>query len=684
MSGIMSMLLGARTAIAAAVDEFFNRVTLLLPGDGTNGAQNNTFLDSSTNNFSITRNGNSTQGTFSPFSQTGWSNYFLNTGSQNLSAVTGSDTSPGTGDFCAELWYWSTTTSGNYGLFGNLESNTDTQWGIVLIQGSSLVRFQGWNTTFVSGTEPARNAWNHVAVCRSGTTMSMFINGTRAGTATVSNNFSATTNIRVGGPNGIDYFLGYISNARFVKGSSVYDPSQTSITVPTSPLTAITNTKFLTCQNNRFVDNSSTGYAITPNGTPSVQAFSPFAPTAAYDAATVGGSGYFDGTGDYLSCPTSNTTLHLGSGDYTVEAWVYTTTVTQAEQTILSYGTSVGQFRLQINNANFRVLSGPNLFINFAGAVANTWMHVAVVRSGSGTNSTKLYLNGVQIGQGNDSTNWNSGTATIGGDGASRYFFGYIGSMRIVKTQALTSGAFTPPTAPATTTSVGWTGANAASSITGTVPLLLNFTNAGITDATAKNVLETVGNAQISTAQSKFGGSSMLFDGTGDYLNIPTTNQSLTFGSANWTIEFWLYLPSLPSTRKELLYLNGNTSGYAAVALHICSNNKLGLSFSESGSAWKTDDTTGVGNALSATTWQYIAVTRNGQNIQIYVDGAAQGSAYTTTAATTSLMTTYTLNQVGAYNSASFQLNAYIDDLRITRGEVRTVTSSPTAAFPLQ
>ena len=80
MSGIMSMLLGARTAIAAAVDEFFNRVTLLLPGDGTNGAQNNTFLDSSTNNFTITRNGNTTQGTFSPFSQTGWSNYFDGSG----------------------------------------------------------------------------------------------------------------------------------------------------------------------------------------------------------------------------------------------------------------------------------------------------------------------------------------------------------------------------------------------------------------------------------------------------------------------------------------------------------------------------------------------------------------------------------------------------------------------------
>jgi hypothetical protein len=63
-------------------DPFFNQTTLLLHGDGTNGAQNNTFLDSSTNNFTITRNGNTTQGTFSPFSLPNgeFSNFFDGSG----------------------------------------------------------------------------------------------------------------------------------------------------------------------------------------------------------------------------------------------------------------------------------------------------------------------------------------------------------------------------------------------------------------------------------------------------------------------------------------------------------------------------------------------------------------------------------------------------------------------------
>ena len=42
-------------------DPYFENVTLLLHGDGTNGGQNNTFIDGSSNNFTITRNGNTTQ-----------------------------------------------------------------------------------------------------------------------------------------------------------------------------------------------------------------------------------------------------------------------------------------------------------------------------------------------------------------------------------------------------------------------------------------------------------------------------------------------------------------------------------------------------------------------------------------------------------------------------------------------
>ena len=127
MSGIMSMVLGAKTAIAQAVDAYFNLVSLLLPGNGTNGAQNNTFLDSSSNAFSITRNGNTTQGTFSPFSQKGWSNYFSGSGNY-LSVAYNVALAPGSGDFTVEAFVmfnsFSTTSGQDQTVIGNLNGLT--------------------------------------------------------------------------------------------------------------------------------------------------------------------------------------------------------------------------------------------------------------------------------------------------------------------------------------------------------------------------------------------------------------------------------------------------------------------------------------------------------------------------------------------------------------------------------
>jgi len=61
-------------------DPTFNQTTLMLHGNqppDVTDTNNSVFKDSSTNNFTLTRNGNTTQGTFSPFSQTGWSNFLM-------------------------------------------------------------------------------------------------------------------------------------------------------------------------------------------------------------------------------------------------------------------------------------------------------------------------------------------------------------------------------------------------------------------------------------------------------------------------------------------------------------------------------------------------------------------------------------------------------------------------------
>ena len=672
MSGIMSMVLGAKTAIAQAVDAYFNLVSLLLPGNGTNGAQNNTFLDSSTNNFTITRNGNTTQGTFSPFSQTGWSNYF-NGSTDYLTIANNAALNVGSGNFCIEVWFYASTLSGqqiivsNSGVSGSDNTQIDVNNGNVRFASSATV----WLTA--SGTVTT-NSWNHVAVSRSGTTLSLFVNGSRQATATNSTNFANANNYAftvAAAPGYSAQFTGYVSNFRIVKGSAVYDPTQTSITVPTAPLTAITNTSLLTCQSNRFIDNSTNAFAITPSGTPSVQAFSPFAPTAAYSAATNGGSGYFDGTGDYLTIA-DNAAFAFGANPFTVEFWFYPTLGSTA-QYIFDQNPNTA------NNASFAFLfttgnaiqaavfsSTTEYTITSSALPLNQWYHVAMSRSGA---NYSLFINGSRSGTlGTLSTNSiNDSTATVRvgvlGDASNSFpFKGYVSDARIVKGTAVydpTATTYTIPTAPLT-------------AITNT-SLLLNFTNAGITDATAKNDLETVGNAQISTTQSKFGGSSMYFDGTGDWLVYPR-NWSIN-ANENFTMEAWIYLTVLPTTLRMILSdSNAGASKYWNISSTGMSAQFGGTSATSADGAF----------TFAINTWYHVAVVRNGTTVSMYVDG----SSITVTNPTQSaaFLETGTVLYVGRFGgTTTYEFNGYIDDLRITKGIARYTQNftPPTAAFPL-
>ena len=109
----MSLHHGLRSAAGASVaDPDFKNVSLLLLGNGTNGAQNNTFVDGSSNAFSVTRYGNTTQGTFSPFGYN-WSNYFDGNGDY-LSVPDNAAFEIGSGDFTVEAWIYLTGYSPGY------------------------------------------------------------------------------------------------------------------------------------------------------------------------------------------------------------------------------------------------------------------------------------------------------------------------------------------------------------------------------------------------------------------------------------------------------------------------------------------------------------------------------------------------------------------------------------------
>jgi hypothetical protein len=627
-------------------DPQFNYVTMLLHGDGTNGSQNNTFLDSSTNNFTITRNGNTTQGSFSPYGSN-WSNFF--DGSAAFITTSSSAISYAS-NFTIECWFNTTTTTIYSSIYSDetgsaggtiLLNNGSNNGQITVYLGSTIVDFASTSTNLNNGN------WNHVALSRSGSTVRLFINGVLENTMTASGSLTTGGTFRIANSfYSPRLFNGYISNFR-VTNTAVYT---SSFTPSTTPLTAISGTSLLTCQSNRFIDNSPNNFAITvAGGAPSVQRFNPFGTSTAYSTSVIGGSGYFDGSGDYLNAP-NNTAFQIGTGDFTYECWLYPTNLGGSQRLGFVTGSNGGfGFGLWTNTIQYGNTDIANLYsFTASGVINNQWIHFAVSRASGTMNS---YVNGVRVDSRSNSTNFSSyDKACIGAyyDG-SNGFTGYISDAKFTKgTGVYTGTTLTVPTAPVSA---------------GSCTLLCSMTNGAIFDNAMMNNLETVGNAQISTSVVKYGTGSLYFDGTGDYLTgygLPNTS----VGSGNFTIEGWLNIIS---------------SGDWAIVNKV---GEYGLYSDANRWVFKIND--GPTNVFvinwtpTFNTWYYFACVRNGATTTMYINGVSIGSGTSINCAQTngSIVVGYVASQ-GIY------LNGYIDDLRITKGFARYTANftPPTAAF---
>jgi len=649
---------------ASAPDAQFNYVTMLLHGDGTNGAQNNTFVDSSTNNFTITRNGNTTQGSFSPYGSN-WSNFF-NGSTDYVTFPSNAAFNLGSGDFTIEMWVFKTVTGSQQFLAQLTGSPSAINQSIGIGTFNDQVGFDvAVGSTYYGVTTASSlvlNTWNHIACVRNGSTLTVFINGTSAGTSSVTgtlNSISAPMTVgRLGNYNGY-YTTGYISNLRIVKGTAVYT---SNFTPSTTPLTAISGTSLLTCQSNRFIDTSSNAFTATANGTPSVQRFNPFGTATAYSTSVIGGSAYFDGSGDVLSF-SNNTAFAFGTGSFTIEFWI--NGPLNNDKFILEGRNAIGTMHITTggvsSTAGVLRYVGSSTIVSSNVITDNSWHHCAIVRNGS--SNITLYVDGVSVGTGTDTTNYTTTSGTFDGlggrVGVGNYLTGYLSNFRIVKGTAVYTTTFTPPTAPLT-------------AISGTSLLLLTI-NAGIFDNAMMNDLETVGNAQISTSVVKYGTGSLAFDGSGDRLiGAPTFLYDL---SGNFTIECWIYFNSVAGQYTGIVSY-ADSSGWFGWQFQKYGN-QIGFEFISSNAA--------VGTVYSSSTvttgvWYHVAAVRNGSTITLYINGISQGTS--TTSASYSSSSSFI--RVGDDRTLAYPLNAYVDELRITKGYARYTANftPPTAAFP--
>jgi len=693
MAFLSEKLISASGGVQEETDDDFNLVTGLYHFDGSNGAQNNTLLDSSPESHTVTRNADIMQGTFSPFSaeEGKWSVQFDGSNAQNRLAIAStSDFAFGTGDYTLEAWVFpkslaNSASQGNYIVdfrsSGNDSYGTGGLYMYIGVNGSGdgvLVPYSGNAVTGIT-----LNEWNHVAVARESGTERTFINGVLKGsnsnTSNHSSNAIASIGCRYAQTLGTSHWAtldGFLSNLRVVKGTAVYT---SAFTPSTSPLTAVTNTKLLTCCSNRFKDKSTSAHRVAPNASgvnhmtstilPKVQPFSPFAPSSSYSAATKGGSGFFDQTSDCYFDVSDATDFDFGTGDYTVEMWVYPTTTFIVNWAMAFNTIGVNQYWAWTDGGGNEAAAGLSSYPsgNYSGSFDHmpnrfSWSHI-VFQNTSGTEN--WYINGVRVYNATNNPSF-SASATgvrvgLSPAYASQFFYGgYISDVRVLKGSNAYSNAstLTVPTAP-------------LGSVTNT-KLLTNFTNAAMFDQSGKTNVETVGNAQLDTSVKKFGTASAEFDGSGDILTMPQST-FIPFASEDWTVECFVRMNSVSGGYQCIFHASNGLQFMVYQDQLFLNINDTDDSSGYLIQAWGTD-----GQIAAADTWYHVAAYRVGSAFYTSVNGFVSSMGSSSGVIANPVQFPCEISWV------YYPFDGYIDEFRITR-KARYGSSNftaPTKKFP--
>lgn len=356
-----------------------------------------------------------------------------------------------------------------------------------------------------------------------------------------------------------------------------------------------------------------------------------------------GASAYFDGTGDYLSASAGDVPA-FGTGDFTLEYWL------RLDVLGSTYGYmywdqrpgSNGNYPLLFTDANGATnlryfINGADRIVAPSGTLSvDTWHHIAVVRN-SGT--TKMYVDGVQKGSSyTDSTDYQAGRLHLGANmNGINSVNGWLDEIR-ASSIARYTGNFTPST-------------SAFVNDSDTLLLIHADGTDGSTTFTDDNGsrspagISAVGNAQVSTAQSQFGGASAVFDGTGDYLTTPAFDLT-----GDYTIECWFRVDNVSGGKT---IIGGNdTSPYNAFSINnndVYWNNPF-IQF--------TSD-------IVANTWYHAAVTRSGSTVRLFADGVLQGSGTDSSTIFASGIGANSEIRIGRDAFSSY-FDGYIDEVRIS------------------
>ena len=363
------------------------------------------------------------------------------------------------GDFTVEGWVYHKTGSGITQLFGLGDYKLSSGF-VIYVNANRRLSFYTDNDQLDSDTYVDDKTWSHLAVVRSGSKISLYLNGSRYISYTgYSSEFSGRVLIGSAVYNGNPFSSshGNLSNVRYVVGTALY----TSNFKPSMrELEVIPGTVVLACQSKTDVSLEKTGRTITVNGNAVANELTPGLLTPVPKAgagSAITGSVEFVGDPEHLTVGSASD-FAFGTGDFTIETWVnfQDTSTSGLNRRIFSLdasGNASDNLQIIVDEGGATLDGSVFVFSNSILLNANTvinegaWHHIAVARSGS---TIKLFVDGTEKASASNSVSYspNSGSPrpVIGAQNDTGYYNGFISNLRVVKGTALYTDDFIPPT----------------------------------------------------------------------------------------------------------------------------------------------------------------------------------------------------------------------------------------------
>jgi len=402
---------------------------------------------------------------------------FTNTSNEAyLTIPANADFNVGSGDFTIDCWFAfsrlftnnSFSTDGYKILFSQRQGH---QWNesmnLAVIKRSTGYRVYYWYTLNGSSQVAVEssdlvfeeNTLYHVAVVRNSTEIKLYLDGVCVATHTIGTGsiYESTALFIIAGGAGMDprvFWEGSIDEFRFSKGIARWTEDFTPPTEQYGTPDPFDWDVF---------DEYTTFLSHFDNPAIKDELYSPLTVNSNAALSTLQkkfgvASLSLDGNGDYVSAAFNSLRFGFGTGDFTMETWVYLNAMPAADgwptswsshMSVMGVGTPnagdgcnmvLGATKLYLNN------SDSGYFGNNHGMTTGQWYHLAITRSG---NVWRAFVDGIKIGEFTNAMSAGAGSNFYIGceTGQGAWLNGYIDELRVSKGIARWTSNFTPPTA---------------------------------------------------------------------------------------------------------------------------------------------------------------------------------------------------------------------------------------------